>query len=95
MKKSDVLSKLLSDFSDSVIAQDLCVERHDLSGGNAFAKKYIAAARGLLRFGPEGIDAFASLLQHERIEVRTTAASYLLPFRTNEALNVLEQSKEA
>src|SRR5438874_1831013 len=94
MKNPEFLAKLVSDFAHSVIAQDVCVERDDVSRGNEFAKKYIDAAAELLSLGRAGIDAFASLLQDERIEVRTTAASYLLPYRTEESVAVLEESSK-
>jgi HEAT repeat protein len=43
-----------------------------------------------LELGAPGIEALASLLQDEHALVRVTAAYYLLPFKTEESLKILE-----
>ena len=92
MRKQDHLPKLLADFADSVLAQEAALGKGDVAEGNAFVKKYVGAANRLLSHGAVGVEAFASLLRHKKAEVRTTAAYYLLPYRTNECLAVLEKS---
>ena len=82
----EVLRNLIVKFSDSVIAQNFAIERHDPATGNELATSYIEAADTLINRGSEGIDAFAHLLKDERVAVRVMAASYLLPYRTDEAL---------
>lgn len=86
------LEKLLQDFTSGVTAQTAAIFRGDAKGGNKHAKKYIAAARKLRELGDAGWDAFASLLKHPDVDVRTMAATYLLPRRTAEARAVLEEA---
>jgi hypothetical protein len=86
------LERLVAEFTDSVIAQNDAIQRHDPKVGNAFARRYMKASDLLLSLGQEGVDALSVLLKHPRIEVRTMAACDLLPFRTEEALQVLEES---
>ena len=81
---------LAKQFAEAVAAQDLEIAHGDAQRGNEFAKKYIEAAKQLLELGSPGIDAFASLLQDDHALVRVTAAYYLLPFKTEESLKVLE-----
>jgi hypothetical protein len=81
-----------SQFANAVIGQNIAIEKHDAETGNKFAKKYIEASDALINAGNEGIEAFASLLSDDRVAVRAMAASYLLPFRTNEALLVLREA---
>lgn len=86
------LEKLLHEFSSNVTAQTAAIFRGDAKAGNKHAKKYIAAARKLRELGDVGWDAFATLLKHPDIDVRTMAATYLLPRRTSEARAVLEEA---
>ncbi|PTL80064.1 DUF2019 domain-containing protein [Vitiosangium sp. GDMCC 1.1324] len=87
-----MLEKLLQDFASNVAAQTAAVLRGDAKTGNRHAKKYIAAAKKLRTLGDEGWDAFATLLKHPDVDVRTLAATYLLPRRTIEARAVLEEA---
>lgn len=83
-------SNLANEFAEAVATQDLEIDHGDAERGNEFAKKYIQIADQLLRLGPPGIEAFALLLQDERPGVRVKAAYYLLPFKTEQSLCVLE-----
>ncbi len=87
-------NKLAVQFVDSVVAQNAAIERHDPTVGNEFAKRYIEAADALINGGREGIATFAHLLNDERVAVRVMAASYLLPYRTSDALPILEQAAQ-
>ena len=88
----DKYKKLLSQFADSLIAQNVAIGKHDPKTGNKFARKYIKAADALLKSDSEGIEAFTALLKDERTEVRAMAASYLLPYRMEESLLVLREA---
>ncbi len=89
---NDLFLKLAEQFADSVIAQNaLIFGKHDSKTGNKFARKYNKAAEVLINGGIEGLEAFTQLLKDERAAVRVMAASYLLPYRTNESINVLQQ----
>ena len=79
-------------FANAVIGQNTAIEQHDAETGNKFAIKYIEASDALINAGNEGIEALASLLNDDRVAVRAMAASYLLPFRANEALPVLREA---
>lgn len=84
------LANLTAQFAEAVEAQEREIAHGDSKQGNEFAKKYIRAAHQLLKQGGPGIDAFAALLRHAQASVRVQAAYYLLPFRTEESLSVLE-----
>ena len=86
---------LAKQFAEAVAAQDFEIAHGDAERGNEFAKKYIEAAKQLLELGSSGIEALASLLQHEHPLVRVNAAYYLLPFKTEESLKVLEAAAKA
>ena len=79
---------LAKQFAEAVAAQDFEIAHGDAGRGNEFAKKYIEAAKQLLEPGAPGIEASASLFQEE--DALVTAAYYLLPFKTEESLKVLE-----
>jgi hypothetical protein len=86
------LDKLLQEFAFNVTAQTAAILRGDAKGGNKHARKYIAAARKLRTLGDAGWNAFATLLKHPDVDVRTMAATYLLPRRTAEARAVLDEA---
>ncbi len=79
-------------FAESVTAQNDAIKKHDTATGNRFAIAYIRAAETLISIGKDGVDEFATLLEDGRADVRTMAASYLLPYRMNAALRILEES---
>jgi len=84
--------QLVADFAHAVCAQNKAIEEHDPLTGNEWAKKYCAAAKELLTQGENGLEAFAGLLDDSRVDVRTMAAAFLIPFKTNESKAVLEVS---
>jgi hypothetical protein len=93
MTNQNKLEQLVEEFADSVKAQrevaltdSIAATRYSIKSGNA--------AKELLTQGEEGLSAFAKLLTDPRIEVRTTAAAYLIPFKTNESIAVLKFSAE-
>lgn len=71
-----------------------CIGRGDPKTGNKHARKGIAAARRLLAGGETSIDRFATLLSHPDLNVRASAAAWLLKDRTKEAIEVLRPIAE-
>src|SRR2546423_9727210 len=58
------------------------------------SKRYCEIAEELIEYGEPGIACLANLLQDKREEVRAAAAAFLLPYRTSEALRVLEEASK-
>jgi len=86
------LERLLVEFANGLIAQNEAIRKNNPEKGNQYAGRYIRASAELISLGETGISAFATLLTDSRVEVRTMAACELLPYRTKEALAVLEES---
>ncbi len=86
------LERLVEIFAVNVAEQTDAIWRGDAKTGNKHAKRYLAAVDKLLALGDEGRDALASLLTHQRMDVRVKAAAYLLRYRTVEAKTVLEEA---
>jgi hypothetical protein len=77
-------------FAESVAAQTDAISRGDHRSGNHFARRALKAFGRLRSLGDPGRDALLPLLQHERADVRITAAAFLFRHRTSEARAVLE-----
>lgn len=86
------LNKIAEDFARNVEAQTNAIMSGTGSGGNKYAKRYIAAFKKLRAHGEAGRDALAVLLTHPRMDVRVKAAAYLLSDRPAQALPVLEEA---
>ncbi|QRN95748.1 DUF2019 domain-containing protein [Archangium violaceum] len=86
------LEELVQEFARSVAAQSDAIFRGDAKTGNKHADRYIAAFKKLRAHGDAGRDALTVLLMHPNVDVRTTAASFLLRYRTAEAKAVLEEA---
>lgn len=84
--------KLVEEFAYHVQAQTEQIVGGDAVVGNRHAKKAIAAFLQLRSSGDAGRDALAALFSHPRMDVRVTAASFLLRHRTVEAKAVLEEA---
>lgn len=84
------LHELVTEFANCVAAQNEAIVKGDSASGNRFAKRYIAAFKGLQAGGNEGRDALAVLFSDQRPEVRVMAAAYLLRHCEQEARGVLE-----
>lgn len=85
------MKKLVQQFAESVIGQDRAIMDGDSKLGNRYAEKYIACFRKLSPFGDEGKEALSTLFHHENPGVRSMAATFLLKFKTDEALSVLRE----
>ena len=90
MKREVNVPDLVRQFADSVATQTMCIAQGDARTGNRHAKRRIRIFEKLRGLGDAGRDALLPLLRHERADVRTTAAAYLLRYRTAEARAVLE-----
>ncbi|WP_338865569.1 DUF2019 domain-containing protein [Myxococcus stipitatus] len=81
---------LVAQFAQHIAAQTDCILRGDSKTGNKHADKAFAAFAKLREKGDAGRDALASLLAAPQMDVRVTAAAFLLRHRTEEAKAVLE-----
>ncbi len=83
---------LVTVFSDNVIKQNACIKAGDASEGNKAAKKYIKAFKDLSdNFGDSGRETLSQLLRSDDTGVRAMAASFLLKYKTTEAIRVLQE----
>ena len=82
---------LVRQFAEAVVAQDECLERGDAKTGNKHANRFFAAFRKLRAMGDSGREALAALLRDPRPAVRSTAAVFLLRYKTADALAVLRE----
>jgi len=84
--------KFVEAFAYHVEAQTREIFNGDARTGNKHAKKAIAAFNKLCAHGDAGRDALAVLFRHPSMDVRTSAAAFLLRHRTAEAKAVLEEA---
>lgn len=87
-----VVEKLVADFARHVEAGTEAVWRGDSKAGNRHANQSIAIFKKLRALGDPGRDALSVLLKHPRMDVRVSAAAFLLRHRTAEAKAVLEEA---
>lgn len=83
--------ELVKQFRDSKMAQVHGIQNGDAEATEKGVWGYINAAEALLKSNT-GIETFAALLSDENRDVRTSAAHYLLPHKTDKALSVLRDS---
>jgi hypothetical protein len=86
------LEKWVEEFARHVEAQTEAIWRGDAKAGNKHADRYLAAFDKLCAHGDAGRDALATLFLHPNMDVRTTAAAFLLRYRTAEARAILEEA---
>ncbi|QRK13702.1 DUF2019 domain-containing protein [Archangium violaceum] len=86
------LEELVEEFAYHVQAQTKEIFKGDAKTGNKHAKKAVAAFLELRSRGDTGRDALAVLFTHPSMDVRTSAAAFLLRHRTAEAKAVLEEA---
>ena len=91
MSAASGADKLVIDFAKAKMAHINAIYE-DSARAEQASSKYIEIAEQLIALGEPGILSFAQLLSHERREVRTAAATFLLPYRTEQALMVLKGS---
>ena len=83
---------LVEKFAQHVQAETEAGWRGDAQSANRHVDEYLAAFDELRAHGDSGRDALAILLKHPRMDVRVTAAAFLLRHRTEEAKAVLEEA---
>ncbi|MFL5355407.1 DUF2019 domain-containing protein [Archangium sp.] len=86
------LEQLVAEFAENVAAQTDSIWRGDAKTGNKHARRYIAAFGKLIAHGDAGRDALTVLFKHPRMDVRVSAAAYLLRYRTAEARTILDEA---
>lgn len=86
------LEQLVAEFAENVAAQTDSIWRGDAKTGNKHARRYIAAFGKLTAHGDAGREALTVLFKHPRMDVRVSAAAYLLRYRTAEARAILEEA---
>ncbi|MHA7630653.1 DUF2019 domain-containing protein [Corallococcus sp. M7] len=84
------LEGLVREFAENVAAQTDAIFQPGADPEDVHGDRYIAAFDELRARGDEGREALCVLLSHPRMDVRTTAAAFLLRYRTPEARAVLE-----
>ncbi|WP_395845041.1 DUF2019 domain-containing protein [Archangium violaceum] len=73
-------------------AQTAAIWRGDAKTGNRHAERCLAAFDKLCAHGNAGRDALSALFTHPNMDVRTSAAAFLLRYRTAEAKAILEDA---
>ena len=84
--------QLASEFALHVIGQNEAImTRGDARIGNKHAKQYLRCFDLLYSLGAPGLDKLSELFHHEDPGVRSMAATFLLRYKTDEALTVLRE----
>lgn len=85
------LEKLVEKFAHHAAEQTDAIFRGDAKTSNKHAKQVDMTFDKLCVYGNVGRDALAALFTHPRMDVRVTAATFLLRHRTEEAKAVLRE----
>ena len=85
------LEELVREFAENVAAQTDAIFKVGADPEDKHGDRYIAAFEELRARGNKGREALSVLLKHPRVDVRTTAAAFLLRYRPAEARAVLEE----
>ena len=88
-KHTRKIAELVETFVVSVLKYSEFILK-DSQIANRHYDYFIQALKRTAAYGEEGLIALANLLDDDRIVVRVTAACYLIHFRTEKALSVLE-----
>jgi class 3 adenylate cyclase len=84
------LDELVREFANNVAAQSEAIFQAGAAPEDTHGDRYIAAFQDLRARGDEGREALCVLLKHPKVDVKATAAAFLLRYRTAEAKAVLE-----
>jgi hypothetical protein len=82
----------MEDFARNSATQTECIMRGDATTGTEHAMRALAAFKTPYTHGEAGQDELTTLFTHFRIDMRVTAAAFLLEHRTTEARAVLEEA---
>lgn len=83
--------QLVQTFAQSVLAQTRSVMAGNVRGSNMHADRLLRAYRQLRNMGSEGLDALSGLLSDPNPDISSMAATFLLKYKTEEALVVLRE----
>lgn len=86
------LESLVREFAANVAAQSDALFQAGADPEDKYGDRYLVAFDELRARGTEGREALCVLLKHPRMDVRATAAAFLLRYRTAEARAVLEEA---
>jgi hypothetical protein len=86
------LDKLVEQFAQHVQAETEAGWRGDAQTANRHVDEYLSVFDKIRAQGNIGRDALAALFKHPRMDVRVTAAVFLLRHRTADAKAVLEEA---
>ena len=93
-QQSEQTSDWVQVFQDAVLQHSHFMSK-DSRVANRHFDRSIEAWRALSQQGDLGLSALGQLLGHESTVVRVATATYLLPYRTADALRVLTAAREA
>jgi len=93
-RKSHNITDWVKVFVDSVLMYGDYILK-DSNAANRHYENYIKALNHLNEYGDAGLSALANLLNDDRMVVRVMAASYLIHYSTDKALNVLNEAAKA
>ena|SRR6266436_596653 len=93
-KKKQTIGGWVEVFVDAVLQYGEFIFKDSRIANKHYAR-FIEALKQLNRFGDDGLSALACLLDDGRLAVRTTAACYLVKYRTDSALGVLREAAKA
>lgn len=85
---------LVKAFADSIIKQNQAVKSGTTRQVRYYGNKIMPIAKKLINMGDDAIRQFATLLQHPDLEVKATAAVYLMSSLPDEALAVFREMAE-
>lgn len=85
------LEQLVDDFADAVAKRDELTFQGTGKGAIKYSKKAVQYRKAIWKYGDEGREALARLLSHPIPRVRAEAAAYLLGYKTEEAMAVLQE----
>ncbi|RKH71469.1 DUF2019 domain-containing protein [Corallococcus interemptor] len=86
------LEGLVREFAENVAAQTDAIFQVGAAPEDRHGDRYLAAFDELRAQGNAGREALCVLLKHPRMDVKATAAAFLLRYRTTEARAVLEEA---
>lgn len=84
------MMRLVSMFAENAIAQKHAIMAGNARLSNKCANKCLSSFVALRTLGNEGREALSTLFNHEQPAVRSMSAAFLLRYKTNEALQILE-----
>lgn len=85
------IDRIVDLIAEASIKRNEAVIHGDAKAARKYGNKVITEWKRLLKFGDHGKEKLCKLLTHENPSARVAAASFLLEFRTEEALGILRE----